>query len=183
MKLATQVLLDAGTIEARVRAMAREIAADTPPNKPLTVIALMQGAFVFCADLVRRLEMPVHVALVPVASVARGGSPAATRLPEDVPLRDAEVLLVDDILDSGETLHALRRRVREEPVARVRIAVLLDKPSRRSADVAADYVGFTVPDRWMVGYGLDWRGMHRNLPYVTWVEDAPVGAPPDPFIY
>jgi hypoxanthine phosphoribosyltransferase len=176
MRLSSDVLYDADTIAARVGEMARTIAADTPAGATLTVIALMQGAFVFCADLVRRLELPVRLALLPVVSVDRGGRPGETRLPADLSLEDAEVLLLDDILDTGETLHALRRRVLAERVARVRIAVLLDKPSRRTADVVADYVGFSVPDRWMVGYGLDWQGLHRNLPYITWVEGSEVGS-------
>jgi hypoxanthine phosphoribosyltransferase len=171
MRLAREALFDADSITRRVAELARDIATDTPAGVTLTVIALMQGAFVFCADLVRRLPPPVHVALVPVVSVERGGRPAEVRLPLDLPLAGADVLLVDDILDTGLTLDALRCRLRAAGPVRVRVAVLLDKPARRRVDVVADYVGFTVPDRWMVGYGLDWNGLHRNLPYITWVEE------------
>jgi len=171
MKLSSEVLLDSERIARRVREIARQIAADTPDGGALTVIALMHGALMFCADLVRQLDMPLHLALVPVVSVDRGGRPGEIPLPADLPLRDADVLLVDDILDTGRTLHALRARLHQQSADRVRIAVLLDKPARRSADVVADYVGFAVPNRWMVGYGLDWRGLYRNLPHVTWIED------------
>jgi hypoxanthine phosphoribosyltransferase len=171
MKLSSEILFGPDEIAARVREMARRIEADTPAGRTLTVIALMQGAFVFCADLVRQLGMPVRIELVPVVSVERGGRPAEVPLPADLALRDAHVLLIDDILDTGTTLDALRRRLRAESPGSIRIAVLLDKPAARAADVVADYAGFTVPNRWMVGYGLDWCGLYRNLPYVTYVED------------
>jgi hypoxanthine phosphoribosyltransferase len=150
--------------------MARAIAADTREGGELSVIGLMDGAFMFCADVVRRLPMPVRLALVPVRSIDRGGDPSAIDLPEGFPLAGADVLVVEDILDSGRTLHALKTHILEQHPARLRIAVLLDKPFRRAVPLAADYVGFQVPDRWIVGYGLDVDGLYRNLPYVSFVE-------------
>jgi hypoxanthine phosphoribosyltransferase len=150
--------------------MAAAIAADTPENTEPSVLALLDGAFVFCADLVRRLPMPIHLALVPLRSVTRGGDPTRIALPADFPVEGADLLIVEDILDTGRTLSALRQHLQGLGPARVRTTVLLDKPARRAIDFQAEYVGFSVPDRWVVGYGLDWNGLYRNLPYVSHVE-------------
>jgi hypoxanthine phosphoribosyltransferase len=170
MRLSREILIAETALGARVDAMARAIAADTREGGELSVIALMDGAFMFCADLVRRLPMPVRVALVPFPSLDRGGDPSALPLPDGFPVADADVLVVEDILDTGRTLLALKTHLLALRPRRLRIAVLLDKPARRSVSLAADYVGFQVPDRWIVGYGLDLDGLYRNLPYVTFVE-------------
>ena len=170
MRLASRILIPENAILERVRGMAAAISADTPEDATLSVLALLDGAFIFCADLVRRLTVPVRLAMVPLPSVRRGGDPARASLPLDFPVEGAEVLIVDDILDSGRTLAALREALLARRPRRVRIAVLLDKPAGREVPLAPDYVGFTVPDRWVVGYGLDADGLYRNLPYVTYVE-------------
>jgi hypoxanthine phosphoribosyltransferase len=170
MRLSGEILIGETALQSRVEAMARAIAADTREGGELSVIGLMDGAFMFCADVVRRLPMPVRLALVPVKSIDRGGDPSAIDLPEKFPLAGADVLVVEDILDSGRTLHALKAHILEQHPARLRIAVLLDKPFRRAVPLTADYVGFQVPDRWIVGYGLDVDGLYRNLPYVSFVE-------------
>jgi hypoxanthine phosphoribosyltransferase len=131
----------------------------------------MDGAFMFCADLVRRLPMPVRLALVPIRSIDRGGDPATVEFPDGFPLAGADVLVVEDILDSGRTLLALKNHILAHRPSRLRIAVLLDKPARRAVPLVADYVGFQVPDRWIVGYGLDSEGLYRNLPYISFVEE------------
>ncbi len=170
MRLSREILIGETALQSRVEALARAIAADTVEGGELSIIGLMDGAFMFCADLVRRLPMPVRLALVPIKSLDRGGDPAALALPDGFPLEGADVLIVEDILDTGRTLHALKTYVFSFRPARLRVAVLLDKPGRRSAPFAADYVGFQVPDRWIVGYGLDADGLYRNLPYVTFLE-------------
>ncbi len=170
MRLSGEILIGETALHARVEALARAIAADTRGGGELTVIAVMDGAFMFCADLVRRLPMPVRLALVPIKSIDRGGNPSALLLPDEFPLDGADVLVIEDILDTGRTLAAFRDRILAQRPARLRIAVLLDKPARRAAGLRADYVGFQVPDRWIVGYGLDVDGLYRNLPYVTFVE-------------
>ncbi|HJQ99046.1 MAG TPA: phosphoribosyltransferase family protein [Candidatus Polarisedimenticolaceae bacterium] len=167
MKLSSEILISESAIRARVEAMAAAITADTPEGTTLSVIGLMDGAFVFCADLVRRLPMPIRLALVPIVSIERGGDPQNVAIP--VPVRGADVLVVEDILDTGRTLSALSTRLLAEAPARLRVAVLLDKPARRAVDFRPDYLGFAVPDRWIVGYGLDVDGLYRNLPYVTYV--------------
>lgn len=170
MHLSSEILVSEDRIADRVRELAGAIAADTPEQRPLSVIALLDGAFMFCADLVRHLPMPIHLALVPLVSVARGGDPARVSLPLDFPVEGADLLVVEDILDTGRTLLSLCEHLKRRSPERIRIAVLLDKPARRAVELRADYSGFTIPDRWVVGYGLDWRGLYRNLPYVSYVE-------------
>jgi len=170
MRLSGEILIGETALGARVEALARAIAVDTREGGELSVIGLMDGAFMFCADLVRRLPMPVRLALVPIRSIDRGGNPSAIALPEGFPLEGADVLVVEDILDTGRTLLELKSHILAQRPSRLRIAVLLDKPVRRAVPLTADYVGFRVPDRWIVGYGLDVDGLYRNLPYITFVE-------------
>lgn len=170
MRLATDVLISEQQIQERVRGMASAIAADTPEGAPLSVLALMDGAFMFCADLVRNLPMPVVLAFPAVLSVERGGDPGKIALPLDFPVEGSDVLVVEDILDTGKTLSALRAHLERRRPRSLRIAVFLDKPSRRAIPFRPDYVGFQVPNRWIVGYGLDLDGLYRNLPYITYVE-------------
>jgi hypoxanthine phosphoribosyltransferase len=170
MRLSGEILISETAIAARVDALAGAIATDTPEGEPLSVIALLDGAFMFGADLVRRLPMPVRMALVPVTSVDRGGDPTAIALPADFPVPGADVLVVEDILDTGRTLLALKTHLLAMRPKRLRIAVLLDKPARRAAPLVPDYTGFQVPDRWIVGYGLDADGLFRNLPYISYLE-------------
>lgn len=170
MRLSSRILIGEDDLRQRVAAMAAAIAADTAQDATLSVLALMDGAFLFCADLVRRLPMPLRLAFVPVVSVMRGGDPTTLQLPAQFPVRGADLLVVEDILDTGHTLHALTQSLAKLGPARMRVAVLLDKPARRSQDFEPDYVGFTIENRWVVGYGLDHEGLYRNLPYVSYVE-------------
>lgn len=170
MRLAAEVLIAESALKARVEAMASAIAADTPEGSEVSVLGLLDGAFMFCGDLIRRLPMPVRLSLLRVTSIDRGGDPARIPLPEGFVVTGADVLVVEDILDTGRTLAALKNRLLALGPKRLRIAVLLDKPARRSVPLTPDYVGFRVPDRWIVGYGLDVDGLYRNLPYVSWVE-------------
>ena len=170
MRLSSEILITEAQIIERVKTMAAAIAADTPEGEPLSVLALLDGAFMFCADLVRRLPMPTRIAMVPMVSVPRGGDPGKVAMPIDFPVEGADLLVVEDILDTGQTLSSLRTHLLRRHPARVRIAVLLDKPARRAVELRPDYVGFTIPDRWVVGYGLDSEGLYRNLPYISYVE-------------
>ena len=171
MKPAGDILIPESHIADRVREMARAIDSDTESGAALSVLALLDGAFMFCADLIRQLKSPVHLAMVPVRSVARGGDPSRIILPERFPVEGANLLIVEDILDTGRTLDRLVQHLRLRTPRSLRIAVLLDKPSRREVTVIPDYAGFEVPDRWVVGYGLDGDGLFRNLPYITTLED------------
>jgi hypoxanthine phosphoribosyltransferase len=170
VRLASTILFDEAEIQERVDVLARAIAADTPEGTELSVLGILDGAFLFCGDLVRRLPLPVRVGLVRLVSVERGGDPANLVLPEELPIRGRDLLVVEDILDTGRTLGGLVARLEREQARRVRLAVLLDKPARRAVDVRADYVGFRVDERWVVGYGMDSEGLYRNLPYITYVD-------------
>jgi hypoxanthine phosphoribosyltransferase len=172
MRLSTDILIDETQIERRLEAMAAAIAADTPDGTTLSVVAAMDGAFMFCADLVRRLPMPVRLAFVPLRSVRRGGDPSRLVFPDEFPVEGQDLLVVEDILDTGQTLGLLGRRLQALRPRRVRLAVLLEKPARREVEIQPDYVGFTVADRWVVGYGLDSDGLYRNLPYISFVEET-----------
>jgi hypoxanthine phosphoribosyltransferase len=170
MRLSSEILIEEEQLRMRVEAMASAIAADTPEGTTLSVLALMDGAFMFCTDLVRRLPMPVHLAFVPIRSVRRGGDPSQIVLPPEFPVDGADLLVVEDILDTGHTLSRLDSKLRTYRPKRLRLAVLLDKPSRREVEIKPDYTGFTVGDEWVVGYGLDWDGLYRNLPYISFME-------------
>ena len=170
MRLSSEILIGEEELRRRVAAMATAIAADTAEGETLSVLALMDGAFMFCTDLVRRLPMPVRLAFVPVVSIRRGGDPSRIELPPGFPVAGADLLVVEDILDTGCTLAALKAHLASQGPRRVRLAVLLDKPAHREEEIRPDYVGFSVADRWVVGYGLDSRGLYRNLPYISYVE-------------
>lgn len=172
MRLSNEILIGEEQLRRRVAAMASAIAADTAEGETLSVVALMDGAFLFCADLVRLLPMPVRLAFLPVISIRRGGDPTAVRLPEGFPVRGSDLLVVEDILDTGCTLSALKDHLEELEPSRVRLAVLLDKPAGREVPIRPDYVGFTVKNHWVVGYGLDWEGLYRNLPYISYVDST-----------
>ncbi|MDE2059075.1 MAG: hypoxanthine phosphoribosyltransferase [candidate division NC10 bacterium] len=173
--LTHRVLFDEQTIAARVDELAYAIAQDLPEPTPV-LIGLLTGAFIFLADLVRalgRLEIEPQVDLMAVSHygplVASSG---LVQLHKDsaLDLDGRVVLLVDDILDSGRTLSMVRAHLAARNPRWLRTCVLLDKPSRRQVAINADYVGFEVPDAWMIGYGLDAYGQGRGLPYVAVLE-------------
>ncbi len=167
-----KVLFDEETIRAGVARIAAQI-RDRFDGQDLTVLAVLRGGIVFAADLIRAMRMPVRLDTVGVSSY-RGAStmPGEVRIISSPSLEVAgkPVLLVDDILDSGRTLARLREEVLARGASAVATAVLLDKPSRRVADIEPDFVAFTVPDVWVVGYGLDHGERHRNLPYIAALE-------------
>jgi len=170
MRLSRDILISESALKSRVEALARAIAADTPEGDGLSVVVILDGAMIFGADLVRRLPMPVRMALLPITSIDRGGDPTKIRIPDGFPVAGADVLVVEDILDTGRTLGALKDHLLAMTPRSLRIAVLLDKPARRAVPLVPDYVGFQVPDRWIVGYGLDADGLFRNLPYISFLE-------------
>lgn len=164
-----RVLYDAVAIQERVAQMAREIERDCA-GREITVVALMDGALLFVADLLRNFTLPVRLFTLSVSSYH--GATASTgrvKLAETLPfnLEAQHVLLIDDILDTGLTLGTVQDRLREEcrPLS-VRTAVLLSKQRQREREVAVDYVGFDIPDEFVVGYGMDFQGHYRNLPCI-----------------
>jgi hypoxanthine phosphoribosyltransferase len=163
-----RVLIDEEVIEKRLDAMAADIEREFPPGS-LVVIILLKGALVFAADLLRRVPRVLEIECLNVASYHGGmeSSGMVDFLDRHFPeVKGRHVLLLDDILDTGRTLHAVRERLMEEGALAVHTAVLLAKDKPRAEEVEADYVGFGIGDEFVVGYGLDYQGKYRNLPYV-----------------
>ena len=168
------------TILSRLDAMARDIMRDYA-GKDLTVVAILQGGLILMADLLRRVQLPLRIETISVASYHGGTASSGTvtflqnRLPD---LNGRHVLLLDDILDSGRTLHAICAKLTAECApASVRICVLLRKRKQRECVVEADYVGFDIDDEFVVGYGLDYDGRYRNLPYIGVLKPEAIGSP------
>jgi hypoxanthine phosphoribosyltransferase len=165
----TQVLFDAEQIAARVDSLAWEVSESFGSEEELTVVGVLHGSLLFMADLIRRLPLPVRYELVQAESYAGTVSTGDVRIhlaPAADRLRGRNVLLIDDILDTGRTLAKLRDLVLSHQPRALRIAVLLRKRVPRAAEVQADFVGFDLPDGFVVGYGLDYNGRFRNLPYI-----------------
>jgi len=164
-----RVLLDEETIVARVRELAAQISADYAGAGDLVLVGVLKGAFVFLADLARRLTVPHHVDFIALSSYNRGAvSTGAVRLIMDTraSVTGRHVLIVEDIVDTGYTLDYLLRNFRARQPASLRACVLLSKPERRRVEVPIDYLGFEIPDVWVVGYGLDYADRFRTLPYI-----------------
>ena len=131
--------------------------------------AILRGSYVFMADLTRAIELPITVDFMSVSSYGSGTSSSGqVEIKKDLsdPIEGKELLIVEDILDSGNTLYYLSDVLRARRPASIRICTLLDKPDRRTRPIRADYVGFTIPDAFVVGYGLDYDEKYRNLPYI-----------------
>ncbi|MBK1882051.1 hypoxanthine phosphoribosyltransferase [Luteolibacter pohnpeiensis] len=162
-----RVLIDEAVIERRLDSMAVEIERDFPDGT-LVVIILLKGALVFAADLLRRVPRPLEIECLNVSSYeGLESSGQVNFLDRHFPdVKDRHVLLLDDILDTGRTLHAVSERLYQEGAAVVHTGVLLAKDKHRAEEVEADYVGFEIGDEFVVGYGLDYKGRYRNLPYV-----------------
>ncbi len=168
-------------IAARVRALSHEIAADLPSD--FLMVVVLKGAFVFAADLIRELhELNIHpeVGFITLSSYGSGTTSSGIvrvigTLPDNIAGR--RVLLVDDILDTRRTLAHARDLLLKEGAAEVRLCVLLDKPSRQEVTVTADYVGFTIDDVFVVGYGIDFAEAYRGLPYIGIVQQEDTAEP------
>ena len=162
------IFADEEQLRGLVARMGAEITADYQGKEPLFV-GVLRGCFVFMADLVRACEVPCSVDFMVVSSYGKGTtSSGAVKIIKDLTenIEGRDVIIVEDILDSGNTLSYLKKILQARNPASIRIATLLDKPERRTADVAADYVGFEIPDAFVVGYGLDYQEKYRNLPYI-----------------
>ncbi|MBP2017915.1 hypoxanthine phosphoribosyltransferase [Symbiobacterium terraclitae] len=161
-------LLSAEQIAARVRELGAEISRDLA-GQTVLVVGVLKGAFVFCADLLRCLTVPAEVDFMAVSSYGSATeSSGVIRILKDLDasVTGKHVLLVEDIVDSGLTLRYLKEYLEHQNPASLRVCVLLDKPARRQTQVAVDYVGFTIPDEFIVGYGIDYAEQYRHLPYI-----------------
>lgn len=169
-----RVLLSEADIQTRVSSLAHEIGAAMPGD--LHVIGVLTGAFVFLADLIRYIDRALTVDFISASSY---GSGTVSRGSVDllrgvtVPIRGRQVLLVDDIVDTGHTLAALQRYLLEQSPERLHTVCLLDKPSRRQVQVAVEHIGFEIADQFVVGYGLDADARYRNLRYLGVLDPVP----------
>src|SRR5437868_6847791 len=169
-----QVLIDANQIRERVGQLARQILNDYQ-DQPLTIVAVLTGSLIFLADLVRHLDLPLRIALIQASSY-RGATTTAGELHVQAELRpevrDHNVLLLDDILDAGQTLSHLVRHLKGLGAASVRVGVLLRKQGRQKIALEPDYCGFDIPDAFVVGYGLDYNDLLRHLPHLAVLSEA-----------
>jgi len=167
-----EVLFDVNTITAKVMELARFISEDYA-GKELLLVCVLKGAAIFTADLMRYLTIPVTIEFIQAESYgAFRTSSRNVRITKDLKtdIKGRHVLLVDTIIDTGETMHALLQLFADRNPASLNIAVLLDKTSKRTIDVPVAYKGFKVPDKFVVGYGLDSGEQYRNLPYIAVLE-------------
>jgi len=172
-------MISAKAIAARVEALARDITQHYAGTDKLVVVGLLRGSFVFIADLVREIDLPVEVDFLEASSYGDSThSSREVRILKDLrgEIAGRDVLVVEDIVDTGFTLsHVIHLLSAREP-ARLEVCALLDKPSRREIDVSATWTGFTIPDEFVVGYGIDFAQRNRNLPFigkVRFLDDAP----------
>jgi len=164
----TEILLSAEQIQKRVAELASELRRDFPDD--LHLVAVLKGAFIFLSDLVRAVEGRVSIDFMALSSYAKGTtSSGEVRLLKDLDtaLDGRNVVIIEDIVDTGLTLTYLQGILRARNPRTLRTACLLSKPSRRQIDVAVEYIGFTIEDRFVVGYGLDYAEEYRNLPHIA----------------
>jgi hypoxanthine phosphoribosyltransferase len=175
-----EILLSDAQIQARVVELGAELSRDYDGRDPV-LVSVLKGSIIFLADLVRAMEISLSVDLMEVSSYgASTESSGQVRILKDLsrPIEGREVVVVEDIIDTGLTLNYLLRYLREKGPASLRICCLLDKPARRLAPIEIAYRGFTIPDRFVIGYGLDYDEHYRNLPYIGVLRPSVYGAAP-----
>ena len=167
-----RVYISRERIRQRVEELGREIERDHP-SEPLVLLGVLKGSFIFLADLARAIQRPLRVEFLGVQSYGNETkSSGAVQITLDVtnPVEGSDVVIVEDIVDTGLTLTYLKRMLDARHPRSLRVCVLTDKIERRQVDVAVDYVGFTIPNVYVIGYGFDHDGLYRNLPYVAVLE-------------
>lgn len=167
-----QEFLSEAEIAARVKTLAAEIRRDAGPGAPVHLIGVLKGAFVFLADLMREVGGDVSCDFIAVSSYAGTKSTGEVQILKDLDrsIEGRHVVIVEDIVDTGLTLSYLQNALRARAPKSVRTVCLLSKPSRRKVDVPVEYIGFTIDDRFVVGYGLDYNEQYRNLPFIGVVQ-------------
>ena len=164
-----KTIIPAERIDMRVKELAGEISSDYAGSNPL-FITLLKGAFIFLADLVRHLTIPHEIDFVSLSSYRNGSQRSDVIEIVDhirAELEGRDVIILDEIVDTGHTLSELINNLRFQPIESLRVCTLLDKPSARKTEVPVDYVGFEIPDVFVVGYGLDYRERYRNLSFIA----------------
>lgn len=175
MTAAKRVFLSEQQIQQRIREMGEQISQDYPEG-PLYLVAILKGAFMFLADLARAIKTPTRIEFMGISSYGRGKtSSGQVRVTKDldVSIENHNVLIVEDIVDSGVTLSYLQNVMEQRKPKSLRIATLLDKPDRRLRPVKVSYVGFQIPDEFVIGYGLDYAEDYRNLRDICVLEQTP----------
>ncbi|CUJ92983.1 Hypoxanthine phosphoribosyltransferase [Shimia thalassica] len=162
-------MISAKSIAARIETLSSEISNEYAGTNKLVVVGLLRGSFVFIADLVRELDLPVEVDFLEASSYGNAmESSREVRILKDLrgEIEGRDVLVVEDIVDTGHTLSHVLRLLKSRKPAKLHTIALLDKPSRREADIKADWIGFSIPDEFVVGYGIDFAQRNRNLPFI-----------------
>ena len=163
-----RILISQAELQSKISELGAQITRDYE-DKNLLLISVLKGSVIFMADLMRAIQVPARIDFMAVSSYGSGTKTSGVvRIVKDleIPVEGYDVLIVEDILDSGMTLQYLRELILDRHPASIKIATLLDKPDRRQVDVIPDYKGFSIPDEFVVGYGLDYAEKYRNLPYV-----------------
>jgi hypoxanthine phosphoribosyltransferase len=176
------VLISAGQIQARIRELGAQIDKDYP-DSPVYLVAILKGACFFLADLARAMQRSVRLDFIGISSYGKGKTTSGeVKLTKDLDasIEGADVLVVEDIVDSGITLNYLMQVLSQRHPRSLRIAALLDKPSRRLRPVDVAYVGFQIPDEFVIGYGLDYAEEYRNLNDICILDELPTPAPAPP---
>jgi hypoxanthine phosphoribosyltransferase len=167
-------LLTAEQISQRVRELGAQITHDYA-ERSLVIVCVLKGSFVFAADLARHIDLPLRIDFLGTRSYGEGTeSSGVVQITQDLsrPIADEDVLLVEDIVDTGLTIAHLMDLLRTRQPRSVKVCALLHKPARAKVTVKIDYLGFTIEDRFVVGYGLDWAERYRNVPYIGVIEHA-----------
>jgi hypoxanthine phosphoribosyltransferase len=167
------VMISETAIKDRVKKLAEQIESDFN-NEAIVLIVVLKGSFVFAADLIREMKGEIKIDFISVSSYGdETESTGKVRLLKDLDanITNQNVVVVEDIIDSGLTLHFLRGHLNTHKPKQIRICTLLDKPERRKVDLPVDYVGFVIPDEFIVGYGIDYAQKYRNLPNISTVEE------------
>lgn len=178
-----EVLVSEERIAAKVAELGARITADYA-GRPITLVSVLKGSLPFMADLMRAIDRPLRIDLMEVSSYGGNATESSglVRILKDLSasIEGEDVLIVEDIIDTGLTLNYLLRYLRGKNPASLRICTLLDKPARRLVEIPVDYIGFTIPDRFVVGYGLDYGELYRNLRYVGVLRPEVYGAAGEP---
>ncbi len=172
---AKEVLITEENLQGRIRELGEAVSADYA-GQDLLLVAVLKGSVIFLSDLMRALSVPHQIDFMAVSSYGVGArvSSGVVRIVMDLAtnIEGRNVLIVEDIIDTGQTLDYIVRILQERGPKSLRICTLLNKPSRREVDIPVDYVGFDIPNRYVFGYGLDIDEFHRNLPYVAALKDG-----------
>lgn len=180
-----EVLLTEEQIMTRVKELGKQITEDYK-GKNLMLVGILKGAVIFMAELAKNIDMPVLMDFMAVSSYGKSStSTGVVRIIKDLDcsIEDKDILIVEDIIDTGLTLSYLTDNLKKRRAKSVRIVTLLDKPDRRKAEVPVDYIGFQIPDEFVVGFGLDYAEQYRNLPYVAALKEEVYTAKSDDVVF